>query len=241
MTKRACETEDVCENKRHELSGPDAPLALPLALPLVKVFEYKESYFAARRMMPEERTLMKLAVADIKNNKMLAQYQLKVYGRICNEAHLSALILRKGSTVTHYEYSGLRNPALEGTDATEKIFELYDKLFPGNNANTFLCNCYENGDRSIGAHSDSEKYLDKSVGVVTFEIGAERDLVFTSKTEKTLKDKPKVVHTYKTQNGAMSIMGGKFQDELKHEIPKALKAWGVVGERVSFTFRRIYE
>ena len=41
------------------------------------------------------------------------------------------------------------------------------------------------------------------------------------------------------KDGDVVIMGGKCQDEFKHEIPKVRKMDGLVGDRISWTIRRM--
>jgi alkylated DNA repair dioxygenase AlkB len=95
------------------------------------------------------------------------------------------------------------------------------------NFNGILVNQYENGNNSIGAHSDDESGLGTN-GVVGISYGAERKFRIRSKTEKGI---------YKDiimKNGMVIHMGGEFQKEFTHEIPVEKR---VNEERISFTFR----
>lgn len=94
--------------------------------------------------------------------------------------------------------------------------------------NGVLVNRYINGEDSIGAHSDDEKFVDMK-GVVAISWGQSRKFRIRAKPDK------KIVADMDTTSGTMMIMAGDFQREFTHEIPVEKKRNGV---RVSFTFRK---
>ena len=99
--------------------------------------------------------------------------------------------------------------------------------------NGILINEYENGTNKISAHADDETALDANVGVVTLSYGAERTFRIRQKVPK--KTGPVVCDAKTKHCVALQMRGPRFQADLTHEVPGQKK---VLGERVSFTFRR---
>jgi len=113
--------------------------------------------------------------------------------------------------------------------------------------NGILINYYENQDNSIGAHSDDETTLGPN-GVISIVFGETRmfrirNLTFpnqvyidgilqnfTTNKQKT----PPIIHDLDVQSGTVIWMGGAFQTNFQHEIPKSSS---ILGPRISFTFR----
>lgn len=93
--------------------------------------------------------------------------------------------------------------------------------------NGILINRYSTGEEYICAHSDNEKYLDKS-GVIAISYGGERKFRIRNKKTK------KIVQDIMIKDLDIIHMGGDFQKEFTHEIPKTKKH---VEPRYSFTFR----
>ena len=87
-------------------------------------------------------------------------------------------------------------------------------------------NEYVDGNDTIGEHSDDEKGLGES-GVVGISMGATRKFRLRN---KATKEKTDIFMT----DGMILQMGGNFQKEFTHEIPREAK---VKEKRVSFTFR----
>jgi alkylated DNA repair dioxygenase AlkB len=127
-----------------------------------------------------------------------------------------------------YLYSGRVMQSQKMTGALSGLLIVVNKKF-GSNYNGILVNCYEDREQYICAHSDSEKGLDKSQGVVSISYGAERDFVIQKRQQK--KD---VLGSFKTKHCHALQMKGNFQELLKHSIPKAKQ---FVSARYSFTFR----
>ena len=97
--------------------------------------------------------------------------------------------------------------------------------------NAILVNVYEGTD-FIGTHSDDEKCLDPTAGVVSLTVGAMRTFRIRDKQSKA------IVKDLWVPSQTLIQMGGAFQSEFKHEIPKVKKADLPVGTRWSFTFRK---
>lgn len=100
----------------------------------------------------------------------------------------------------------------------------------GTNFNGILVNRYNNGNDSIGKHSDDESALDKETSMVAgLAYGATRTFrIRDKKTDQILLD-------YPHQSGTLIVMQGKnFQKRYTHEIPVQKR---VMDCRISVTFR----
>jgi alkylated DNA repair dioxygenase AlkB len=107
--------------------------------------------------------------------------------------------------------------------------------------NCCLVNWYQ-PEHSIGLHSDDESEMDSEVPILSLSWGGPRRFL--------LRPKPKIletnnnqanskVHELLLQSGDLVIMGGKCQEEFKHEVPKLRKMDGLVDNRISWTIRRM--
>jgi alkylated DNA repair dioxygenase AlkB len=96
--------------------------------------------------------------------------------------------------------------------------------------NTLHVNWYDDGNDYIGWHSDNEKNIVKGSDIYTVSFGAERRFKIRS------KDKTVDMEVPTTHNGYI-VMGGSFQDELKHHIPRSKK---VKDRRISITIRKFH-
>ena len=93
--------------------------------------------------------------------------------------------------------------------------------------NGLLVNKYTDGEDYISSHSDDERGLDPSIGVLVISWGAERTF--------RLRHNGNIVHNAQTKPYyALLMAGSDFQAKLKHEIPRSKR---VTMCRVSFTWR----
>lgn len=100
----------------------------------------------------------------------------------------------------------------------------------GTEFNSVLVNRYVDGSKSIGAHSDDERFLDRSRKlVVGLSFGATRTFRVREKRTK------RIVLDVEQEPGMLVGMEGDFQSEFVHEVPCRLR---VREPRVSLTFRR---
>jgi alkylated DNA repair dioxygenase AlkB len=95
--------------------------------------------------------------------------------------------------------------------------------------NNCMLNFYEDGNSSMGFHSDSSEELEAGTGVAIVSLGSVRSLVFRSKADKAIE------HDYPLQPGSLVGMTKEVQDHWLHAIPKIEGA----GPRISLTFRSI--
>ena len=125
-----------------------------------------------------------------------------------------------------YRYSGQLAASQPMPPNLSELLEIINNMFSAK-FNGILVNRYENGEDSIGAHSDDERFLDPA-GVVCVSWGESRTFRIRNKQTKQIeKDIP-------TESGRIMIMAGEFQKEFTHEIPMEKKKKKA---RVSFTFR----
>lgn len=125
-----------------------------------------------------------------------------------------------------YYYSGILSKSKPMTTNLNLLLKLINEMY-GSEFNGILINRYSSGEEYICAHSDNEKNLDKT-GVVAISYGGDRIFRIRNKyTKKIFQDIP-------ITNLDVIHMGGNFQKEFTHEIPKTKKN---VGLRYSFTFR----
>jgi len=127
-----------------------------------------------------------------------------------------------------YNYSGFTYPQVKMHPSLEIICKNIKKQF-GYYPNNCLLNYYENGDSSMGYHSDSIKELQQETGVAIISLGAERKISFKN------KQTPELIFKYLLKNGQAIYMDQAIQIEWLHAIKKEKK----VGERISLTFRHI--
>lgn len=93
-----------------------------------------------------------------------------------------------------------------------------------------LVNRYRDGNDSMGMHADDEPELGPDPVVAAVSLGATRRFVIQPRKKKTGGRR-----VIQLEHGSLLIMGGTFQHELRHGIPRAAAA----GERISLTFRHL--
>jgi alkylated DNA repair dioxygenase AlkB len=116
--------------------------------------------------------------------------------------------------------------------------------------NACLVNWYT-PEHTIGLHSDDEPELDTSWPIFSLSWGGPRRFLLRPKTKSNNpsvrgathhdhESKAQQLHEFVLKDGDLLVMGGKCQDEFKHEIPKVRSTKdGVVGNRISWTIRRM--
>jgi alkylated DNA repair dioxygenase AlkB len=90
----------------------------------------------------------------------------------------------------------------------------------------------------IGLHADDETKMDLSVPIMSLSWGGPRRFLLRPKPHLMHKEElVSPVQEVLLQDGDLLIMGGKCQEEFKHEIPKLRKKDGLVVDRISWTIR----
>lgn len=92
--------------------------------------------------------------------------------------------------------------------------------------NNCLINLYQDGNSSMGFHSDIVAGLAKNTGVAIISLGSLRELVFRNKLDRS-------EFAYPLPSGSLLYMSQEIQHDWVHAIPKTQKH----GERISLTFR----
>lgn len=154
--------------------------------------------------------------------------KIMIFGRV---AHQNRSVSFFSDESIGYRYSGQLAASKPLTHSLKALLNAINTYFNAH-FNGILINKYENGEESIGKHSDDEKALDPTAGVISISVGAVRKFRIRDKmTGNIIADVPTLPST-------LLQMWGDFQKEFTHEIPveKAIK-----DVRYSFTFRHHLE
>ncbi|GBM92376.1 DNA oxidative demethylase ALKBH2 [Araneus ventricosus] len=131
-----------------------------------------------------------------------------------------------GDMSLEYEYSGHCELLLPWNRTVLKIKSDVEKK-NGFEYNFVLLNFCESGHAKIGAHKDDEASLDQSADIATLSFGACRDMIFSKKGCKSVRQA--------LEAGSLLLM--HEQKEWTHAIPLHLC---VKEPRISLTFRRVW-
>lgn len=153
---------------------------------------------------------------------------IMVFGRV---AHQNRSVSFFSDTSIGYRYSGQLAASKSLTPSLQSLLLAINQMF-GAEFNGILINKYDGGEESIGKHSDDEKALDRTAGVVSVSVGAVRTFRIRNKATGA------IVANVPTDPTKILQMWGDFQKEFTHEIPVEKKVKGV---RYSFTFRHHLE
>lgn len=143
-----------------------------------------------------------------------------------------------------YKFSGHEYPALPIPEIIQKYLDYANSLpqYHGtSNAKFNMCliNWYEDGNHSIGYHSDDETQIVKNkegeCEIFSISFGQTRLFKLQSKDKTDTKE-------FNLSNGSVIVMGGKTQSTHKHSIPKISgKKALTYGNRINLTFRKFKE
>lgn len=97
--------------------------------------------------------------------------------------------------------------------------------------NHMLVNRYRDGSDSMGFHADDEPELGEDPVVATLSLGAPRRLVLKPRRRRGGER-----HALDLGRGSLVVMGGTCQRDYYHGVPRQP---GLLGERMSLTFRKI--
>jgi len=151
--------------------------------------------------------------------------EITIFGKKCKQ-HRSVGFY--SDILRGYNYSTSKTPAKKMHPCLRKLLIYVNDKF-NHDFNGILINKYLNGLDYIGKHSDDERNLDKTVGVVALSYGATRKFRIRNKfTNKIIIDLP-------SEKNKIIQMIGDFQNEFTHEIPIEKNIKDV---RYSFTFRK---
>lgn len=138
-----------------------------------------------------------------------------------------------------YRYSGKTLPPRPPPPALERTMARVNEAV-GEAFNHVLVNRYRDGRDSMGMHSDDEPELGPDPVVASLSLGAPRRFVFASKPARrgAARGSTGGRHAIVLDHGALLVMGGRFQHDYRHGVPKTT-ADREDDERISLTFRRV--
>lgn len=153
------------------------------------------------------------------------QENIKLFGKEMPMPRLTAWYGDKG-----YTYSGLENKPQPWLPVLLQIKEKIQNA-TGHSYNSVLLNLYQNGQHSMGWHSDDEPELGPEPGIASVSFGAARRFGFRHRYNKAQKN------LYLTiAHGSLLLMQGPTQHNWQHAIPKTARP---TGNRINLTFRNI--
>lgn len=166
--------------------------------------------------------LLKQCVEDIQE-QLLEYPSIWIGGKECHQRRHVGFF----SNVSEgYKYSGQMAKSKPLTLNLSMLLECINKMYDAG-FNGILVNRYMDGNDYITAHSDDMRNVD-SIGVVSLSFGAERIFRIRNKITK------EIMLNLPIRHGELIHMGGDFQKEFTHEIPKQTR---IKDCRISFTFR----
>jgi alkylated DNA repair dioxygenase AlkB len=136
-----------------------------------------------------------------------------------------------------YEFSGQilkMEESIENSIYSDYL-KLVNSIDPYYGFNQLVTNCYADGSKYIGAHSDDETQMEEYI-VSTLTLcepsGVRKFRIRDKRTKKIVQD-------FETKHGFYYVMGGNMQKEFTHEIVKIGGKKGTdTGRRISLTFRK---
>lgn len=205
----------------------------------MKLEHLTENSWVATGLLPAELQLDDHLYSTLWDMRPHERHTIKLFGKTCTLPREQMVY-----GVDNYSYSGKVFPSqpiplllqcyIDWANALES--ELANKdgtdYIP---YNMILVNWYKDGTDYIGAHRDDEKQIIPQSNVMTISFGAER--TFRVRHAPKYSDNKPVLpkKDYQVTNNSFLIMGGHFQDEFKHEVPKTKK---VLQSRISITLRK---
>ncbi len=128
-----------------------------------------------------------------------------------------------------YRYSGQTLEPRAFTPAVERLLRRVSER-AGVPFNHVLVNRYRDGDDSMGFHADDEPELGEDPVVATVSLGTTRRFVLKPRRRRGARC------TFDLGHGSLLVMGGTCQRHYYHGVPRQP---GLLGERISLTFRQI--
>ena len=124
-----------------------------------------------------------------------------------------------------YRFSGKDHKAIPIPSLFNKYLQYFSSKY-NCQYNMILVNWYVNGEHYIGMHSDDERQIKNDTPIITLSFGDSRTFKIQHKNSKEMEK-------YLLNSNEYFVMGGTFQKEYKHGIPKEKNKT----KRVSLTFR----
>ncbi|BCU02743.1 dioxygenase [Pandoravirus japonicus] len=179
------------------------------------------------------------AMDDLRREVVTRQGQVRVYGKVLDEARLTAYHVRRQWADPRladrpYIYSG---KAMAGAPDFTPVLErlccrVEDALGkPRGTYTAVLINEYRDGNDHISWHSDDEHSIDRT-DIASLSLGATRDFKMRDKADHALQV------TFPLGPGDVVHMHGRCQDLYQHQVPKRARVNDV---RLNLTFRRLHD
>jgi alkylated DNA repair dioxygenase AlkB len=134
----------------------------------------------------------------------------------------------RGGDVQTYKFGGKKHiPRKDIPDHLEDFYMGMEELYPGKQFNFAVVNRYKSSCDSISAHADDEEEIIPNSEIASLSLGATRDFIITNNPKIPKKDwvalpdgrnQNSLKMTLK--NGDIIVMGGKFQEQFNHHVPK---------------------
>jgi alkylated DNA repair dioxygenase AlkB len=128
-----------------------------------------------------------------------------------------------------YRYSGQTLPARPFDPALAEVRARVE-AHTGARFNHVLVNRYRDGGDRMGYHADDEPELGRDPVLASVSLGATRRFMIAGRKS------PRLRRALPLEHGSLLVMGGTFQHELRHAVPRERAP---VGERINLTFRLI--
>lgn len=230
MTKRSSEgtatttevTGAVAAEAVAAVTGEQQRVWLPEGFKVV--FEQGNSYLAVWTI-PEIHIMRKVidnCVREALQGTAKRGLTINLYGKEVEQPRAVGFVADPEET-EGYLYSRKLVPSQEPTESYKALVAWVNNKL-NTKYNGTLINCYGPND-CIGRHSDNERDLDKSMGVVALSVGMPREFIIRDAKEKS-NAAGTILCRHLTGDYELMIMGGDFQKELTHEIPRMPKAVG---------------
>ena len=127
-----------------------------------------------------------------------------------------------------YDYSQMSYDTVEFLPALNPVADRLEERL-GFRPNNCLLNLYEDGNNTMGFHSDETDNLEANTGVAIISLGSARNITFRSKVNLDNR------HAFTLEPGSLLYMDQAVQDDWMHAIRKQAGA----GSRISLTWRAI--
>nr|UDO47354.1 alkylated DNA repair [Pandoravirus massiliensis] len=177
------------------------------------------------------------AIANLRREIKTTQGQVRIRGKVLNEARLTAYYVRRHwadpcLADRPYVYSGKAiGNAKDFTPSVEMLCARVEDALgkPRGTYTAVLINEYRDGSDHISWHSDDDYSIDRT-DIASLSLGATRDFKVRAKADRTRQT------TFALDSGDVLHMHGACQELYEHHVPKRARASGM---RFNLTFRRL--
>ena len=190
-----------------------------------RIFQTDESFLDYNPdFLPQTKSIS--LFETLKNDLNWIQSEIVMFGKKVLIPRKECFLANSGES---YSYSGNVMKSSPWPMEIEKIHEGLNEVL-GMKFNSCLANFYSDGKDSNGWHSDNEKELGSTPQIASISLGGTRKFQFRRKQQGS------EIHSIDLVTGSLLFMGGEFQRDFKHCIPKTAK---LVEPRINLTFRQI--